>query len=500
MRLSMRPLLAAAFVLLAPLAHAEEPLHVTYEGLSLDLTPAGLGFAAGVARAQLAGRLQNQPLPNVGFEVPVLFNARAEGITYSVKLRELGLAPATDALDVAALIEDVEVHIDHLRLESWLFPELGTSCYGTTIHIGNGSDLPASARLGARLEDGRVVLDVQSLDFALSSEQYATDGPQHCIGPFDIQDYISPYVVAAVLGEARPVVELGVQLGLREVIPSVGDALNDLAGAKLPLALPDLVVLPATKVLLGFKPYALELTPEKLSLKLSLFIRRDETEARLPRARAAANGILLGHVGVNPHFLSAVTAVTMPHGSLPVELHPEAHQLVALLTGRDAMASILPDLSAAPLESDRLRLFVRFLAPPTFAQDDAGNLLVGIPSMEWRYQVLEQGAWRDYFLMSIKAQLGLRLSSAPSELRFKVTGGEVAVDGRWAPGYAPRDATFDRETAQAFFGSLVQILAEAEEPVAMRLPSLPVGGHELTIGGLGAESPFLSFDLFAARP
>lgn len=500
--MTLSRLLIAGLLAAATPALADEPILVTTDGLDLTLTDAGFGVLGEVARDEFINRLQNKALEDMSVEVPLFFRAKVEGLKFSVNLKDLKVAPGYDALSLDAMIDNVQVDVAHIRFENWLVPFLGTSCYGTQLNIGNHNDLPLGATIGAMLGDPDypIELKLQDLRFDLNRGQYASRGPNDCRGPFDIQDYFSRYMLSAILSYARPLISAAIKVEIAKTVPKVEDALNGMTAMMLPVDLPDLVIVPAASFNAGFKPTKLDITPEKLAVRLAMRVQKRETEslARPSRGGQEAASLVYGNFGVNPKFLSDFAAVAMAGGTTPIELYPEMHEFIKILTNRWEVSGFWPDLETTRADGDVLKLWARFVTPPTFALNEAGDSVVmQIPDLELKYQISRDGRWIDYAYLNLQANVGFGFAIEGGQLAVSVRpNGTVSAKSRWAPTYTPADPTINEPLANQLFTTILQLLGGRTKPAfEFPVPVLPVAGRLMTIEGLTVDAPFVKFDL-----
>jgi hypothetical protein len=478
--------------------HAAE---ATDENLSLDLTKPGFALLSDIAKDDILNSLVNAQLPDQQITVPLLSVAKIKGITYTVALKSLAITPKQDALGILAVIDNIHINIDKIRFESWAMPVLGTTCTATSINIGRHQDLPLQASLGAAVNDSGIQLKLQSFNFDIDKSQYSSSGPSECRGPFAVRDYLTQFVLDAVLTNARPAIEAGVKLRMRSIAPKIAAQLNALAVKPMTLDTPDLIVVPASRLAVTAKPTALTLSPESMSIKLAIQVTSTEEESLpLPRPLYRHAGTLFGSLGFHPAFVNSVLAATLKNGTLPIALNPEMNPLIEILTNREELSTFWPDLSVVQDAGDTLKLFARLAAPPVLTILTAHNgWHLSVPDLELKYQLFKNGVWIDYTYLNVHLELDTAPSIADGQMTLKVFGGSAVATSTWASSYTPIDPTFEAETVNEILAMVINLLAESTEPPQLGLPIFTLAGRNLMIDQLRIEGDFTKLDLVEAR-
>ena len=472
--------------------------------MTVELTRPGFALVSDVVKDQFLTTLTAAALPDEEISIPLVANVIASGITYSVRLKSLDAYPTNGAIGFDALIDDIEVNVRGVRFESWLLPLVGSTCTNAVIHIGNGNDLPVSALLDASVANDKLALKVHALDFNLARSQYQSSGPDECRGLFDIKDYFTRFVVRAVLANARPAIELGVQVAARLVVPTIAAQLNKLATSPMIIDLPSLLVVPATSVKISGHPTSLVLTGS--SMKVALSAKVDRVHGLPPAAdapqtarHAALPNTVYGTFGFDPRFMTEAMAAFLADGSLPLELTPDMDPMIDAITQRDSLTAFWPDLTVAQGIDARLKVFASVgQAPVLTALADGSGWHLSAPDLQLQYKALRAGAWIDYATIHIKAEVDVAPQVVDGQIIMKVLGGTAATTAAWAPTYTPVDPMFDQATADQVFLAAIQLSASSDTPPHFALPILPLAGHHLSLDALRQENGYTEFNLIEA--
>ncbi len=494
-----------ALAALATCAAATASGQKLHEALRLDLTPEGFDLVATVAKDEFLNEMRGEPLPSQAFELPLLARVLAEDITYTVKLKTLQLNPADGALQLDVVIDDIVVSVGHLRLETWLLPAIGTSCRSSQFHVGNDRALPLGALLGLSVggEDGEkaLALALQDLDFSIERSQYRTTGPEECRGPLGIQDPVTRWALREAFARTRPLVEHGVKYAVKKLLPKIQELLNDFATTPVVVETPDLIVLAPARLALRGQPTALALSPEGLKLTLAAEIKPapEKAEARTFAKRVKASGVRYATLGVTPRFMTELMGTLLADGTRFLPLDAAMHPLLDTMTDRESLTAFWPDLSVTRSTSDRMQLWGRLAAAPVVTSAAQGEgFRVVVPSVELKYQLSQESAWRDYATLFVSADVNAAPAIVDGKLVLKLDGGTAGATATWAPGYTPVDPTFEKETADAVFQTVVDLLSSTDEPPSFSLPVLGLGDRRLTAAGLRRDGDWALLDLVDA--
>jgi hypothetical protein len=467
--------------------------------VSVELTDDGFALVSAVAKDQFINHLTDAALPDQELEIPLVARALVSDITYSVNLASLAVTPTEGAVDVAAVIDNIDIDIGSIRFESWALPFIGSTCTGTSADLGNGQALPVSARLSAKVEGGKIQLGVAAFDFSLAEGQYEGHGPHGCVGPFDVKDPITEILLSTVVANARPLIELGVRYEIKKIVPKVADSLNALATTPKLLDVPDLFLVPATKLALTAQPTSLSLRDGAMAVELAVKIKKADEESGYLPPRASERGVLYGTLGIRPALVNDLMAALMADGTRPLPLAPSMHPLIEALTNRESMALLWPDLDATPTD-DTLRVSARFAKAPTVATLDGGaGWRLDIPSLELIYQVKRDGEWMPYATLSVAATVDAAPTVEGGVMTLKVLGGTATTSSKWADGFVPVDPTFDQAKADETFQLVINFMAATDSPTQMELPVLNLAERPVTVDGLRIENDYAKLDLVGAE-
>lgn len=494
-----------AFAALATCAAATASAQQLHEALRLDLTPEGFDLVATVAKDELLNEMRGASLPAQTFELPLLARVLADDITYTVKLKTLQLNPADGALQLDVVIDDIIVSVGTLRLETWLLPAIGTSCTSSEFHVGNDRALPLGALLGMSVtgEAGEkaLALALQDLDFEVERSQYRTTGPDECRGPFGIQDPVTRWALRETFARTRPLVEHGVKYAVKKLLPKIQELLNDFATTPLVVETPDLIVLAPARLALRGQPTALSLSPAGLKLTLAAEVKPapEKAETKSFAKRVKATGVRYATLGVTPRFMTELMGTLLEGGTRFLPLDASMHPLLDTMTDREALTAFWPDLTVTRSTNDRMLLRGRLAAAPIVSPSAEGaGFRVQIPSVELKYQQSLESVWRDYATLFVSADVDAAPEIVDGKLVLKLDGGTASATAAWSPDYTPVDPTFEKETADAVFQMVVDLLSSTDEPPSFGLPVLGLGDRRLTAAQLRREGEWALLDLVDA--
>lgn len=468
--------------------------------LSLDLTRDGFAAVSDVAKEKFLNQLQDAPLPDQEISVPLTARTKLQGVTFSVALESLLVEPAQDGLKIHAVIDNIHVDIRESRFENWFVPALGTSCYNTAIDLGNHESLPLHAQVDAVLVGGDLRLNLNSFNFSVDQSQYQAQGPDSCYGLFEIRDFVAQFVLSKAIENARPLIALGIRHELKSLLPKVGAMLKDFAARPMTVTTPNLLVVPATKVVVSGGLEDLMLTPDHGKFKLAVKIDPAIEEDFVPRSHSTIRGepVVYGTLGVTSSLVNDALAAVLVNGTNPIELTPDADPFVQALTNREALALLWPDLDLNPTNGETLRLFARLGRAPTVSvKDDLSPWHIFVPDVELRYMLNRNGQWIDYATMHIQIDLDLEPRINGGALTLKIVGGTPVASAAWAPTYQPADPTFNSAKANETFQLAINFLATTDNPLAFGLPSFSVAGRALAADHLRIDESAIKLDIVA---
>jgi len=183
-------------------------------------------------------------------------------------------------------------------------------------------------------------------------------------------------------------------------------------------------------------------------------------------------------------------------GMQPIELTPDLSEMVGEILKPSALGMFLPDLQKVTVDSDQLKAFLSLPQAPKLSLGEAGDLIANIPDLALKLQIQQNGNWKDYFTLHLKADLSLGVSAKAGKVNIlpKISG--LKSWGDWAPGYQPQDATFLHESFEETVQTIIGLMSgEGSEGLALDVPVLDLGYGNLSIEHVRVAKPYFLLDL-----
>ncbi|RLA64810.1 MAG: hypothetical protein DRQ88_01485 [Epsilonproteobacteria bacterium] len=497
MKIKFLALIIGIFSLISPTTFAffgGNSAAFTDEALFLDINKDGFEALGDIAQDQLLGNLQDQAMEDINLDIPLIAKIKVKNISFSAKFEKIEIIPEKDGLDVRLAIRDLSIKIGEVRVSNWFLPGMGTSCFNTKITLGDGNLIPIRARLGLRLKNGSVQFRDRGTKLHLNSRQYVTSGPTSCKGMFGVTDAITEFVVRNVIAMARPAINAGVKLGVNVLSSKIGDLLfTQLDKVRIPLTIPNILITPETKILMGIRINDLKITKDKMRLILGVAVEKNYNkgmvETELPEL------LSYGTLGLNPVFINKLIATVMPEeGTNPVEITPDFHEMLKEMLRTSEFANFIPDLDEVETDTDELKMFLTFLKPPKLALKD-NSLDMSLKDVELKLKIKKDGTWIDYFFINLGTDLNVKGEISDGKLKLFPELSSFDVDGQFADNYTPINNTFLADDLKETLEVILEIFTEGEEGLAIDIPLFTLGTRQIGFDKLEIKAPYLFLDL-----
>ncbi len=485
-------------------ADAVKPIKLfAKESLALNLTQEGLDFASKVLLDKLSEDLNGKKIDDINLNVPFVANIKVEQVKFNLSLDYLKLVPHKTGLKVLIGLKNVHLSVGHFRASNPFLPSVGTSCFNTSIELGNGSLAPIELDLDVAVESQELKLKLNDFYFHLNNKQYVSFGPRECHGVFGVRDYITQLVVKEVLSSARVFINTGTRLAVKALFKKVEKEANSLLKEKtFPIEIPFMSNGDSPSLSAQLIPEQATFGKGKMGVVLSVKLLNQVSEKSLSSGvNLDASFLRYFSVSIKPELINILLEGLKESGSLPkIELKEDMHEVIGALVHRDELSNFLPDLENAKLDEDKLKLFVSFRKAPSLAISESGELLFNAPGLDLKFFAKRNQKWEEYFTFEfdMKLNFDIKINSENLDLSFVVDS--LSLDGRWASSYEPQDKTFYREDAEESFKSLFYMISsELEESSILKVPSLEVGDREITFQNLKLDDGFIHLDIIPSN-
>lgn len=471
------------------------------QGIQVEITAEGLRLVSDEVRDQIGNSLSDIPVPDIEDTIDGGIDVSLSGVHASMALDSLALKPARGGLALQVALRDIEVTIEEFQLQKRVLGvNISSTCHNTTLKIGTDGAVSLNGVLATTVQDDNIRLATQDLTFPIGYGDYTARGPATCNGVWGVRD-VTRLFMSGILKTLWPFVESMVTSRIASAIPGVEAMLNEQAHLSAMFDLKDMPRLPDRVAELEAFPTNITANDEIFRIEVGFRIRVIEEESgRLPmRESRALAAVRLASVGINPALLSETMAELFPHGTDSVELTGDMVPTLGDILKVRSLAGIWPDLNRAPLTDDKMRLFARLLAPPTLAADEATQAITTrIPRIELRFLAPIAGQWIDYFVVELDLEAGVKPTVAGSELRLGLLDNyKIDIQGRWADGYTPDVALFEKDLLGVIVSTLFDYAREEGPLARMRVPELEVRGEAVTLGNPHVSAPYLRIDALA---
>ncbi len=465
------------------------------DSVSLEVNRSGFEVVSKIAEERLLHNIENQEIPDQNLSIPLLANININRVSFSAQFERIKVIPFNNGLDIDLGIKNLEINVGEVRFSNYFIPALGTSCFNTKIKVANGKTLPIRARLGIRMENGLLKLKNYGFNFYLDNHQYQTQGPNGCVGAFGITDYLTTFFAQNLLSAARPAINLALNAGVDLLASDLGTLLfTQIEKFKLPLKLPNLLIIPEGKIFLAFKIQEIKISSEKMKLVLALAVEKDNSKADLETT--APEILKYGILGINPEFLTNLLGVLIPkEGTKEIEITSDFHEMVSDILKVNEFSNFIPDLGNIKTTSDQLRLFITFRKPPVFAIKE-GKLFAKIPDLTMKLMVEQDKKWIDYTFIHVQTSFVLNVKIVEGSIVVGLKLEDLNLTNDFAPSYRPTNTTF---LGQEFADSLriiVDLFTENEDGgMKLDLPFFVFEDRKITLGDIYIKEPYLYIDV-----
>ncbi len=463
--------------------------------LSLEINRSGFEILSKVAQERLLNNLENQAISDLKLSVPLIANIDIKRVSFSAQFEKIKIVPFNNGLDIELGIKNLEIEVGEVRYSNYFLPSLGTSCFNTKIKIANGNTLPIKARLGIKMENGLIRLKNYGFDFNLNRYQYKTLGPNRCVGAFGITDYLTQFFAENILSTARPAINLALNAGVDILASDLGTLLfTQIDKLKLPINVPNLLIIPEGKIFLGFRIEEIKVSSEKMKLILSLAVEKDNSksdeEAVIPEV------LKYGTLGINPSFLNRLLTVLIPEeGTREIEINSDFHEMVDEILKISEFSNFIPDLATIKTDSDKLRLFISFKKSPEISIND-GKLHASIPDLTMKLMVEQGGKWIDYIFIHVKTSFNLNVKTLDGKIVVGLNLDDLKLSGEFAPSYKPNNTTFLADDFAESLKIIVELFTENEDGgMKLDLPFFISENRKITLGNIFVKEPYLFLEV-----
>ena len=420
------------------------------------------------------------------------FNAK--DITFSAKFEKIIIKPIKDGIDLRLEIRDLSLNIGEARISNWFLPGLGTSCFDTKVTLGNKKLIPIRARIGLKLVNGKLQFRDKGIKFHLNPRQYVTSGPSNCMGAFGVTDVMTEFLVRNALASARPVINGAVKVATKVLSSKIGDLLlAQLDKARIPVTIPNILIIPETKIKIGVRVNDLKITKNNMRVVLGVALEKDTDkgmeEGELPVL------VKYGTIGIKPAFADKLLAALIPaEGTNPIEITPDFHEMVQEILLTSEFSNFIPDLEQIETDTEELKMFVTFLHPPKIGLE-GDTLLAGLKGLQLKLMIKKDGEWMDYFFIKLGVDLSIKGEISDGKIKLFPSISNLDITGDFAAGYTPVDNTFLKDELKDMVELLLGLFTEGDEGLAIDVPFFTLGTRRVGVDNLMIKAPYLFIDL-----
>ena len=468
-------------------ANVLEKRNMTKNALSIEISDSGFALLGDLAQNQFLKDIKNKKMEDMELSIPLMANMFAKDITYSANFKSLNFRTYNGGLEFDIKISNLVLNIGQIRFENFFMPSIGTSCFNTSINLGNHNTLPVSGKLGIQLKDGKLKLKNDGINFYLAQNQYLASGPSDCRGMFQVNDYLTQFVLKNILSSAQPAINLGVQLVTKLAMGQAGDFLSKkLKETKLPLSVPSLPFIEDSKLIMSLWPEKLSFLNTGMETSLSVGIMGiEKDEERLENDSLDLEILQYVKLGVKTSFINTLLSSLIPGHTKPIEITPDFNEMIESILLMDEFSVFIPDLEDVKADSDVLKAFVSLQAPVITLEKEKNTLKIAMPDIALKLQILRNEKWIDYFVINLNVSL---------KSSFKITEGKVVlrpeleiinVKGEFSEGIIPTDSDFYGDDLKETFLALFDIIMNGtDEGYSIDLPQLGIEGKKVTFSKL----------------
>lgn len=483
-------------VLFSPFLFSSENPPFVESAVKIEMTEAGFEIVGGILEERFLSDINDFPIDDMNLSLPLVANIKTKGLRFSAAFKKINIRPLEGGIELDILINDFTIKIEELRFESFFMPWIGSSCFNTEISFGNKNNLPLYGRIGISIKNGKMKLTHRALTFDLGPNQYVTQGPLNCRGAFGLKDYISQFALKTILENARPFINAAVKIAGKPILNNIGPFLSkEIEKIKIPIGLPDLFVIPPMDIFFKARPINMEFRKDGMYADVTLAVGKMEEKSLFKE-----EPILLKYFSlkIKSDFVNELFKVLIPSETPKIEINSDLHEMLTDMLKASEMSVLIPDLDKISLDTDRIKIFVSIIETPKLEIDDENKIIAIVPNIGATIQVKQNGKWRDYFTMFIDTKISIKIEMSES-LNFEIDAQKLEVSGKWPSDYTPTDATFFSDDAEEIFRHLLTVMASKEGGFGGgNLPTIPIGGHFLSIKNIAVEKPYISLDVMKA--
>ncbi|MEQ1843347.1 MAG: hypothetical protein ABL994_23320, partial [Verrucomicrobiales bacterium] len=367
-----------------------------------------------------------------------------------------------------------------------------TTCQNTSLDVGENGPVHLTARLGPTVQNNRIHIDAQDINFGVAENNFKVNGPRECSGALGLGTLVK-WVVGKVIANSRGKIEEAVRNKVAEFVPAVEAKLNEQVIRSFPLSFKIPGMAEESKIAFHAAPFAVDALDNALGFRMSVNVTNEDVPFNDLNDLVADGGMVVGATGFNPGLLTEAFEHVFPAGSDFVELHeglgPQIHEVLSLKT----LSALWPDLKEQSLGADYLRGFVRFDGAPQFSvAADSAKVQVLIPNLQLKFMAHIAGEWRDYYFVNLKVSTAAILDVDSGNLSVKLSPESVVgVTGYWAKGYEPKNPAFESDLTEFLFSAVFEYLASQGPLTHVGLPFANLGGEKIGVSRLDVKAPFV---------
>ena len=476
------------------------------ESLALNLTQEGLDFVSKVLLDKLSEDLNGKKIDDIDLNVPFVANIKVEQVKFNLSLDYLKLVPHETGLKILIGLKNVHLSVGHFRASNPFLPNIGTSCFNTSIELGNGSLAPIELDVDVAVKSQELKLKLNDFYFHLNNKQYVSFGPRECHGVFGVRDYMTQLVIKEVLSSARVFINTGTRLAVKALFKKLEEGANSFLKEKsFPIEVPSISSDDSPSLSAQLVPETATFGAGKMGVVLSVKLLDQMSEKSLSNnsnnVSLNANFLRYFSVSIKPELINMLLNGLKESGSLPkIELTEDMHEVIGALVHREELSNFLPDLEKVKLDEDKLKLFVSFRKAPSLSIGENETLLLKTPGLDLTFFAKRNQKWEEYFTFEFDMKLNFDIKIEAESLDLSFAVDSLNLDGRWAPSYEPQDKTFYREDAEESFKSLFYMISsELEGSPLLKVPSLEVGDREITFKNLKLDDGFFHLDIIPSN-
>ena len=474
----------------------EEDINAVPRSIQMDLYLDGFNTISEAVLDNVLKKLKRIDIPSQEFSLAPIVTAELNNIQLDADWRSLDIRPYQNGLKVQVSVQDLHVKVHELVLKAYLLPFLKSTCTDTSITLGQDRAVPVTAKLGADIRDRKIELKDDDLEFTIADDQYDSQGPDDCRGPFGIRDVISEFVLSTLLKYAKGIITDQVKKQFGKALPKVEKLVNQYANLKMPIDLEEQLIFPETRMALGLFPHKMDISDKAMKLEMGvrvspLIVFKEDVQPDF-----SGEPVLLGAMGINPETINVILAAVFENGGPQMRIDKNLHDMIGQVLRTDELSYFWPDLETLDVDHPEMRAFIAITSPPKIVSERGSNqLLLMIDDFLVRLQVRQDQSWRNYYHLLVDAQIGALLAAERQQVQINLSGKINGMHGEWPEDYVPADETFAAKDAVEVFSNLMDFGFGQLNPVRMKLPIINAKGIHLGLDKLRIDQPFVKIDV-----